>query len=505
MPLLGCFRRELVEQVLETVAVLGQVDGIGRGAENGNVGALERLGELERRLAAELHNDAMQCAIRPLGSDDFEHVLGGERLEVQPVGRVVVGRDCLGIAVDHDGLVAHLAQGESGVATAIIELDALADAVRTAAEYHDLSLVGWRSLVGRRSGERRLVGRIHVGGRRGELRGAGIDALEYGPYAERVPDGRHFGLAASAQNREPCVREAHRLEAAQCSWDLRQSLFPDFILRLHDIADFGQKPRVDLASGMDVLVAETEPHGLCDLQQAVRSWRTQRRANGIAVIALSEPIDGHFVEPGQPGLERAQRFLQALLECAADRHGFANRFHRGGEHRVGSREFLERETRDLGDHVVDGGLERGWRGAAGYVVGDLVQRVPDRELGRDLGDWKPGRLRGERGRARNPRIHLDDDQATVRRVDRELYVRAAGLDPDLAQHRDRGVAHDLIFLVRERERRRDGDGVPGMHTHRVEVFDRADDDAVVVAIPHDLHLEFLPAEDRFLDQHLVGR
>src|SRR5712692_1626648 len=45
--------------------------------------------------------------------------------------------------------------------------------------------------------------------------------------------------------------------------------------------------------------------------------------------------------------------------------------------------------------------------------------------------------------------------------------------------------------------------VARMHPHRVDVFDRADDDAVVFSVAHDLHLEFLPADHRLLDQQLV--
>ena len=172
---------------------------------------------------------------------------------------------------------------------------------------------------------------------------------------------------------------------------------------------------------------------------------------------------------------------------------------------VGAGEFLEREARDFRDHVVDGRLERGRRRAAGDVVCDLVERVADRELGGDLGDREAGRLGGERGRARHARVHLDDDQAAVLRVDGELHVRAAGLDADLAQHRDRGVAHDLVFFVGQRQRRRDGDRVAGVHAHRIDVLDRADDDAVVRLVADHLHLEFLPAEHALLDQHLVGR
>ena len=143
--------------------------------------------------------------------------------------------------------------------------------------------------------------------------------------------------------------------------------------------------------------------------------------------------------------------------------------------------FLEGEARHLGHHIVDRGLERGRRGAAGDVVLQFVERVADGQLGRHLGDRETGRLRGQRGRTRHARIHLDDDHAAVVRIDGELHVGTAGIDADLAQHRDAGVAHDLVFLVGQRLRRRDGDRVAGMHAHRIEVLDRADDDAVVLA------------------------
>ena len=77
--------------------------------------------------------------------------------------------------------------------------------------------------------------------------------------------------------------------------------------------------------------------------------------------------------------------------------------------------------------------------------------------------------------------------------------------PISRKHRDRGVAHDLIFLVGQRQRRGDGDGIAGVDAHRVDVLDRADDDAIVRLVADHLHLEFLPAEHALLDQHFVGR
>ena len=125
------------EHLAEGAALLGEVDRLGRGADDLHAGVGEALGEAERRLAAELADDAGDRAGLLLRVHDLEHVLERERLEVEPVGGVVVGRDGLGVAVDHDRLVAGLAQRERGVHAGVVELDALADAVGTAAEDDD--------------------------------------------------------------------------------------------------------------------------------------------------------------------------------------------------------------------------------------------------------------------------------------------------------------------------------------------------------------------------------
>src|SRR4029453_4385245 len=95
-----------------------------------HAGLLEAVGELQRRLAAELDDHALGT----LDLDDPEHVLERQRLEVQPVGGVVVGGDRLGVAVDHHRVATGLADGHRGVDAAVVELDALPDAVGAAPE-----------------------------------------------------------------------------------------------------------------------------------------------------------------------------------------------------------------------------------------------------------------------------------------------------------------------------------------------------------------------------------
>ena len=134
---------EPAEQRAEAPAVLGEVDRLGRGAEQRHARGLEAGGELERRLAAELHDHALGL----LDLDDREHVLERQRLEVQAVGGVVVGRDRLGVAVDHHRVAAGLAHGHRGVHAAVVELDALADAVGPRAEDHHARALAAADLV----------------------------------------------------------------------------------------------------------------------------------------------------------------------------------------------------------------------------------------------------------------------------------------------------------------------------------------------------------------------
>ena len=124
----------------EQPALLGEVDRVGASCR----GSARRPPRAPSRARAAVWPPS--CTTTPtssprlrLGVDDLEHVLERERLEVQPVARVVVGRDRLGVAVDHDRLEAGVRQRERRVHARVVELDALADAVRARAEDDDLA------------------------------------------------------------------------------------------------------------------------------------------------------------------------------------------------------------------------------------------------------------------------------------------------------------------------------------------------------------------------------
>ena len=272
----------------------------------------------------------------------------------------------------------------------------------------------------------------------------------------------------------------------------------NFEFDLDDLLDLHQKPAVDFGDRMDFFHAPAGGKGVANVPDALGARLSQFFLQELTVLRL-------LVHAVNADFQTAQGFLERFLEGAADGHHFADRFHLRRQSAVGCGEFLEGKARNLGDDVIDAGLKtRGCR-ATRDVVAQLVKRVADRQLGCDLGNRKAGRLGGQGRRARNARVHLDHHHAPIIRVDGELHVGAAGIHADLAQHGQRGVAQDLVFLVAQRLCRRHGDGVAGVHTHRVQVFDRADDDAVVRLVAHHLHLKLFPAQQRFLDQQFAGR
>ncbi len=328
-----------------------------------------------------------------------------------------------------------------------------------------------------------------------ELAGARVDRLEDGSHAEGLAMPSHRRIGRARQARDPRVGQTQPLRGPQLvRAERRQRTVADRVRPLHHLCDLIDEPRIDRRGFRDLVHRVTrEERRLDEEEPALRRGphRVQRSGGRRAQI-----------EPGL--LQASPRLAERFLERPADRHHLADRLHRRRELGVRPRELLEREPRDLHHHVVERGLE-GRRRLSRDVVRDLVQAVAHRQQRRDLRDREPGRLRRERRRARHARVHLDQDHAPVAWMDRELHVGAAGLDADRPDAAERRVAHGLILHVGQGLHRRHRDRVPGVHAHRVDVLDRADDDAVVVAVAHDLELELLPAGDRLLDQDLADR
>ena len=128
------FQPEFGDQRGKALPVLGKVDHVGRRTQDRNTGILQALRQFQRGLPAKLHDHARQRSRRLLDMQNLQHILAGQRLEIQPVGRVIIGRHRLRVAVDHDRFKPGIGERKTGVAAAIIEFDPLPDPVGSATQ-----------------------------------------------------------------------------------------------------------------------------------------------------------------------------------------------------------------------------------------------------------------------------------------------------------------------------------------------------------------------------------
>ena len=160
---------------------------------------------------------------------------------------------------------------------------------------------------------------------------------------------------------------------------------------------------------------------ISDIQQTIRTRHAQLVSQIIAVyIARNGPAN--LIQPIDAGFKPSKRLLQRLLERAAHGHHFTNRLHLCRQAIAGAWELLKCEARNLGDNIVDGRLERRWRCTARYIVLQFIEGVTNRQLGRNLGDRKPGRFLRQSRRSRNTWIHLDNQDTTRIGANGELHI-----------------------------------------------------------------------------------
>ena len=299
---------------------------------------------------------------------------------------------------------------------------------------------------------------------------------------------------------ELAIGKTKALGATEVGNSKRRRQCGEALLLFHDEADVLKEPTIDRGKLVNLLHSETGEEGVAQKKNPLGArsaeFLTDRFDVGLDILAVRSIAEA-------ADLQRAERFLERLLECASNGHGLAHALHLSGEGRIGRRELLKSETRNLGHDIIDRRLEAGGRDA-GDVILQLIQRVSNSELGGDFGNRKSCRLRGQCRTARDARIHFNHDHAAVGRVDGELDVRPAGFNANCSDDREAGIAHRLIFLVGERLDRCHRNRVAGVHAHGIEVLDRANDHTVVSTVAHDFHLEFLPTKQRFLHQHFAN-
>ena len=177
--------------------------------------------------------------------DDGVYVFPENRLKVEFIRNIWVGRNRLGITVDHDGFVAGFFGGQHPVNAGIVKLNSLSNAVRTGAQHHHFFTVRNYRLVFR------LVLRYAEGGvviRRfgGKLGGAGIHALKHALDAVILAVFVNAAFFYAQQMRNLAVGVAFLLGGEGQTWgQVFQIVLLNLFFQFHQFFHLVQKPRVN--------------------------------------------------------------------------------------------------------------------------------------------------------------------------------------------------------------------------------------------------------------------
>jgi hypothetical protein len=376
------------------------------------------------------------------------------------------------------------------VGAAVVELDALADAVGAAAEDHDLARVRRRIVL-----PGRVVGGVVVGLALDTADGHRAPGLDNAEALALLADRP---LADREQARQVLVGKAFALGRDQQVVGRQHPLVvQDLLLALHELAHLLHKVGSDGAGLEDLLVGGALAQRLVEHEVRLAARLAQHQQQLIEGALVEIPGEAQAVASV---LEAADRLLQRLLVGLADGHDLADGLHLGAELVLHTAELLEGPAGELQHYVVAAGCVLLQRAVA--PVGQFVERHAGGELGRDQRDGKAGGLRGERRGARGAGVDLDHHGTVVGRIVGELHIGTAD-DADLLDDPEGHLLQTLHHLRGDCQHRGGAEGVARMHAHGVDILDRADADHLVPGIAHHLVLEFHPALERLLDQHLA--
>ena len=278
-PFAGDGNLQIVQQLAEALAILGQIDILRIGADDGHARGLQRQRQRQRSLPAELHDHAVGL----FGVADVQHFFERQRLEVQTVAGVVIGRDGLRIAVDHDRLDAELLQRERRVAAAVIELDSLADAIGAAAQDHHFLAIGGRGFA------LRFVARIKIRREAFELGRAGVHAIEHRRDAQFLAPRAHrqrgstFQARASVESDRPSRLSRQHLLARHAVERQLAAIF----FQIHHLAHLPQEPRIDGGERVHLLFGIAALERVANVTQPVRIRRDQARLDQLVADTSS--------------------------------------------------------------------------------------------------------------------------------------------------------------------------------------------------------------------------
>ena len=231
--------------------------------------------EAQCEVVGDLSAGGNDYAVGRFEVEDIHHALKGQLVEIEAVAHVVVGRNRLGVVVDHDGAVTLAANGAECLNAAPVKFYRRADSVGTRTEHHDALLIVFKLNVVRRA----AICEIEVIGLCGIFCGERVDLLHAGHDAELLAEvaHRHDGLfhalrffqSHGAGNLE--VGEALALGAAQEVLAQRGKIGAgvQFAVGEMNVVELLQEPLVNLREFVDLVDGVALQQSLFDNEDAL--------------------------------------------------------------------------------------------------------------------------------------------------------------------------------------------------------------------------------------------
>ncbi|KAF3384345.1 hypothetical protein F1880_003105 [Penicillium rolfsii] len=479
----GLINTNAVKHARELVTVLSAVNHLRGGTKDVDVQAVQRQSDVVGGLTT--HGD--DHAAGSLELVDIQDGLEVDVLEVQTISLVVIGTDGLRVVVNHDGLVALLAESTNGAHRAPIELDRGTDTVDTRSQNHYTMVVKLEIVL------RGIVSEVEIVSHSREFGSDSIDLLDNGGDASLNTHAAHSQLVGAQELSELSVRETkllgltNHIDGHSGSIESRHGL-----AKVAQTLQAAQEPLINVGQLPDVVNTVAGSHGVGNGEQAL--------IRGSLKLGLDRHESVSLVESQIVEVNRADGLLNSLLESATDTHDLTNRLHGRAKLSGNTSELLQIPARDLDHTVIKRGLKAG-ASRLGDRVLDLVQGDTQTQLSGNEGKRVTGSLGGQGRRTRQTGVDLDNAVLLGEGVQGVLNVTFTD-NTKVANDIDSRRPQHVVILIRESLGRSNDNRVTSVDTEGIEVLHVADSDAVVLGVTDNLVLNLLPTLHTALNQNL---
>ena len=196
----------------------------------------------------------------------------------------------------------------------------------------------------------------------------------------------------------------------------------------------------------------------------------------------------------------ANCFHKCTLEVVTDAHNLSGSLHLSSKRPLCSNEFIKGKSWKLNYTVVQCGFKACVSLSCNGIF-NFIQRVSQCNLCCHLGNGIAGCLTCQCRRTAYTGVYFNHTIFKAGGMKRKLHVTSSGNLKLIDDVQCRGTKH-LIFFITQGLGRCNYDTVPGVNTHRINIFHITYGNAVACTIPHHFIFDFLPSCNTAFYQNL---